>query len=50
MESVQTEKGSRLEVKLSGQGTLLPDEPIIEDIADKSIEQHKLVKTMKAKE
>ena len=39
-----------LEAKLSGQGTLLPDEPIIEDIADKSIEQHKLVKTVIAKE
>lgn len=39
-----------LEVKLSGQYTLLPNEPIIEDIADKSIEQHTLIKTVKEKE
>jgi len=39
-----------LEAKLSGQSTLLPNEQIIEDIADKSIEQHKLVKTVRAKE
>jgi hypothetical protein len=35
-----------IELKLSGQTTLMSDEPILEDIASKAIEQHKLVKTV----
>jgi transposase len=35
-----------IESKLSGQLTLLDHEPILEDIAGKAIEQHKLVKTI----
>lgn len=41
---------SLIAVKLSGQITLFDKEPIIEDIADKAIEHHKLIKTVNARE